>query len=217
MGSFTSKGNKSAEICEAGSGKNLVKTPVISLQNASGEFEDFVEDEAVEVGEVGGGGAMTNEQLKKVIQEGRREIKETQEKFNSSLTTPIVDSEAKVSTYILTASVCSRVHQRNFVIVLWGGDFLDKCSKMHKNVREHKFFKSKENFFLMFYNENWIEILLTKMLFLCGFLQICAQVGLVKSAVVLYGLAWSCNVARLYVVLYSKLSFWIHLHSLGYF
>ena len=99
MGSFTSKGNKSAEICEAGSGKNLVKTPVISLQNASGEFEDFVEDEAVEVGEVGGGGAMTNEQLKKVIQEGRREIKETQEKFNSSLTTPIVDSEAKVSIF----------------------------------------------------------------------------------------------------------------------
>ena len=65
-------------------------------------------DEAVEVEtELGGGrvagGVKTmtvhNEELKKVIEDGRREIKETQEKLNSSLTTPIVDSEAKVILY----------------------------------------------------------------------------------------------------------------------
>ena len=55
-------------------------------------------DEAVEV-EVVGGMTVNNGELKKVIEKGRTEIKEAQEKLNSSLTTPIVHSEAKVRVY----------------------------------------------------------------------------------------------------------------------
>ena len=56
-------------------------------------------DKAIEVGEVGGGSNMTvhNEELKRCIEEGRKEIKDAQEKLNSSLTTPISESEAKVN------------------------------------------------------------------------------------------------------------------------
>ena len=56
-------------------------------------------DKAIEVGEVGGGSNMTvhNEELKRCIEEGRKEIKEAQEKLNSSLTTPLSESEAKVN------------------------------------------------------------------------------------------------------------------------
>ena len=61
-------------------------------------------DSASEVGEVGARPktSMTNnKELKEVIQQGRREIKEAQDKLNSSLTTPIAESEAKVMNAIL--------------------------------------------------------------------------------------------------------------------
>ena len=44
------------------------------------------------VDDVGGG----NEKLKAIMGRGRQEIKEAQEKLNSSLTIPLVDAEAKV-------------------------------------------------------------------------------------------------------------------------
>ena len=44
------------------------------------------------VEDVGGG----NEKLKEIMDKGRQEIKEAQEKLNSSLTIPITDAEAKV-------------------------------------------------------------------------------------------------------------------------
>ena len=53
----------------------------------------FILDESGRnVDEVGGG----NEKLKEIMNKGRQEIKEAQEKLNSSLTIPIVDAEAKV-------------------------------------------------------------------------------------------------------------------------
>ena len=53
----------------------------------------FILDESGRnVEEVGGG----NEKLKEIMNKGRQEIKEAQEKLNSSLTIPIVDAEAKV-------------------------------------------------------------------------------------------------------------------------
>ena len=61
-------------------------------------------DSALEVGEVGARPktSMTNnKELKEVIQQGRREIKEAQDKLNSSLTTPIAESEAKVMLMLL--------------------------------------------------------------------------------------------------------------------
>ena len=58
----------------------------------------FEPDKAIEVGDVGGM-TVNNEELRRVIEEGRKEIKDAQEKLNSSLTTPITESEAKVNTY----------------------------------------------------------------------------------------------------------------------
>ena len=53
----------------------------------------FVVDESGNnVQDVGGG----NEKLKELMNKGRQEIKDAQEKLNSSLTIPIVDAEAKV-------------------------------------------------------------------------------------------------------------------------
>ena len=53
----------------------------------------FVLDESGHnVEDVGGG----NEKLKEIMNKGRHEIKEAQEKLNSSFTIPIVDAEAKV-------------------------------------------------------------------------------------------------------------------------
>ena len=53
----------------------------------------FILDESGRnVEEVGGG----NEKLKDIMNKGRQEIKEAQEKLNSSLTIPIVDAEANV-------------------------------------------------------------------------------------------------------------------------
>ncbi len=60
----------------------------------------FAEDEAVEAAEVGAMKVRRGsscEDLRRVIKEGRREIKLAQEKLSSSLTTPIAESEAKVS------------------------------------------------------------------------------------------------------------------------
>ena len=53
----------------------------------------FVLDETGHnVEDVGGG----NEKLKEIMDKGRQEIKDAQEKLNSSLTIPITDAEAKV-------------------------------------------------------------------------------------------------------------------------
>ena len=53
----------------------------------------FILDESGRnVDDVGGG----NEKLKEIMNKGRQEIKDAQEKLNSSLTIPIVDAEAKV-------------------------------------------------------------------------------------------------------------------------
>jgi hypothetical protein len=55
---------------------------------------------AIDVADVGGARhnnmVINNKDLQKVIRTGRDEIKQAQHKLNSSLTTPIVDSEAKV-------------------------------------------------------------------------------------------------------------------------
>ena len=54
----------------------------------------FVVDELGQcVEEVGAGG---NERLREIMRKGKQEIKESQEKLNSSLTIPIVEAEAKV-------------------------------------------------------------------------------------------------------------------------
>ena len=84
MGTISSKGRKKAIIFEHD------PTTVNSVDRA-------VEVEAAEVG--ASNMTVHNEELKRVIEEGRKEIKEAQEKLNSSLTTPIVDSEAKVMRY----------------------------------------------------------------------------------------------------------------------
>ena len=53
----------------------------------------FILDESGRnVDDVGGG----NDKLKEIMNKGRQEIKDAQEKLNSSLTIPIVDAEAKV-------------------------------------------------------------------------------------------------------------------------
>ena len=101
MGSINTKGHKKANSENEDSttqNQPIFQVPSINLQSApEAELSNF-EDQAVEVPEVGTGALImgNNEDLKRVIEAGRREIKETQEKLNSSLTTPIVDSEAKV-------------------------------------------------------------------------------------------------------------------------
>ena len=52
----------------------------------------IVDESGRNVEDVGGG----NEKLKDIMNKGRQEIKDAQEKLNSSLTIPIVDAEAKV-------------------------------------------------------------------------------------------------------------------------
>ena len=83
MGVISSKGRKKAIIFE--------HDPTAAAVNS---VDRAVEVEAAEVG--ASNMTVHNEELKRVIEEGRKEIKEAQEKLNSSLTTPIVDSEAKV-------------------------------------------------------------------------------------------------------------------------
>ncbi len=101
MGSISSKGREKA----ADVGENGLKEgqPPFSISSKLDHYDQGLgtnqsPDQAVEIGDVGGRGNMTvqNDELKKVIEQGRKEIKETQEKLNSSLTTPIVESEAKV-------------------------------------------------------------------------------------------------------------------------
>ena len=78
-------------------------TPSISIINYEQSLEaaaagHLIPDKALEIGDVGGGKmTVNNDELKRVIEEGRKEIKEAQEKLNSSLTTPISESEAKVN------------------------------------------------------------------------------------------------------------------------
>ena len=81
MGSFKSKCVKNATV------KNKPSEPLET-------------DLAFEVSEVGASrrpkSSMVNPELKEAIEKGRKEIRDAQEKLNSSLTTPIVDSEARV-------------------------------------------------------------------------------------------------------------------------
>lgn len=97
MGSISSKrsGGSKAAVNE---GRNPPSISVINCDppNPPAQIVSNL-DEASEAEFVGGGNmTVHSEELKRVIEEGRREIKETQEKLNSSLTTPIVEAEAKV-------------------------------------------------------------------------------------------------------------------------
>ena len=106
MGSISTKSAGTKKPSSSSGGSNSENghrpTPSISIinyeQSSSAQFSGD-QDKAVEVGDVGGGSEMTvhNEELKRCIEEGRKEIKEAQEKLNSSLTTPISESEAKVN------------------------------------------------------------------------------------------------------------------------
>ena len=83
-----------------------VKNPTISVIDCA---EHSNCDQAVELyTDLGGGNNMTvqNDELKRVIEAGRKEIKDAQDKLNSSLTTPIVESEAKViqNTFLIELS-----------------------------------------------------------------------------------------------------------------
>ena len=101
MGSISTKsaGRKKASSANAENGL----TPSISIINYEQSLEAAAAghlnpDKALEIGDVGGGKmTVNNDELKRVIEEGRKEIKEAQEKLNSSLTTPISESEAKVN------------------------------------------------------------------------------------------------------------------------
>ena len=109
MGSISSKSaagrKKASSPSSAVNAENGLTAPSISIINYEQSLESAAPglsncpDKALEIGDVGGGGKMTvnNDELKRVIEEGRKEIKEAQEKLNSSLTTPISESEAKVS------------------------------------------------------------------------------------------------------------------------
>ena len=102
MGAITSKGRrKKANISEISGTENHDKKDIIPsliVTQAGSEPPEEVVDAALEVDPVGASAKdMTvNEELRRVIEDGRREIKEAQDKLNSSLTTPIVESEAKV-------------------------------------------------------------------------------------------------------------------------
>ena len=70
----------------------------------------FVVDELGQcVEEVGAGG---NERLREIMRKGKQEIKESQEKLNSSLTIPIVDAEAKVLETEVWLNERKDLHQR---------------------------------------------------------------------------------------------------------
>ena len=89
MGCSKSKHNDVKEI-------HLNRTESFRDENDS-EFRNqipiFILDESGRnVDDVGGG----NDKLKEIMNKGRQEIKDAQEKLNSSLTIPIVDAEAKV-------------------------------------------------------------------------------------------------------------------------
>ena len=102
MGAITSKGRrkKAVSATENHDKKDIIPSLIVT-QAGSEPPEEVVDgelDAAVDVDPVGASAKdMTvNEELRRVIEDGRREIKEAQEKLNSSLTTPIVESEAKV-------------------------------------------------------------------------------------------------------------------------
>jgi len=99
MGAITSKGrSKKAVSKEEHNNDERNTIPSLIVTQAGSKPPDEPLDGALEVDPVGAGAKdMTvNEELRRVIEDGRREIKEAQEKLNSSLTTPIVESEAKV-------------------------------------------------------------------------------------------------------------------------
>lgn len=101
MGAITSKGRSKKAVSKDENNKDeRNRIPSLIVTQAGSEPPD----EALEVDPVGGGAKdMTvNEELRRVIEDGRREIKEAQEKLNSSLTTPIVESEAKVRNCYVT-------------------------------------------------------------------------------------------------------------------
>ena len=112
MGSISTKsaagGRKKAEAASAENGP-IPSISIINYEQSSSYTNpteahtelsnQFEPDKAIEVGDVGGM-TVNNEELRRVIEEGRKEIKEAQEKLNSSLTTPITESEAKVNTKI---------------------------------------------------------------------------------------------------------------------
>ena len=100
MGAITSKGGQRSKKAASTPENNDKRTNIPSLivTQAGSEPPEDTLDEAFEVDPVGASAKdMTvNEELRRVIEDGRREIKEAQDKLNSSLTTPIVESEAKV-------------------------------------------------------------------------------------------------------------------------
>ena len=99
MGAITSKGRSKKAVSKEEQNNDERNTiPSLIVTQAGSKPPDEPIDGALEVDPVGAGAKdMTvNEELRRVIEDGRREIKEAQEKLNSSLTTPIVESEAKV-------------------------------------------------------------------------------------------------------------------------
>ena len=116
MGSISTKsaagGRKKAEASRGCCIENepIPSISIINYEQSSSSYTNpteahtelsnqFEPDKAIEVGDVGGM-TVNNEELRRVIEEGRKEIKDAQEKLNSSLTTPITESEAKVNTYL---------------------------------------------------------------------------------------------------------------------
>ena len=79
MGSIKSKCGKNAAAVE-------------DVNEEEGGGIDTV-SEATEVGGARNMGVNTNGQLKKVMAEGRKEIKDAHEKLNSSLTTPVLSDQ----------------------------------------------------------------------------------------------------------------------------
>ena len=124
MGAITSKGRKGHKKAV----ENNEEIPTLIVTQAGSE-PPFEADEALEVDPVGAGAKdMTvNEELRRVIEDGRREIKEAQEKLNSSLTTPIVESEAKV-----------RKQNRYFALLSCARQF-PSVNLMHQCMHSHSF------------------------------------------------------------------------------
>ena len=130
MGAITSKGrSKKAVSKEEHNNDERNTIPSLIVTQAGSKPPDEPLDGALEVDPVGAGAKdMTvNEELRRVIEDGRREIKEAQEKLNSSLTTPIVESEAKV-----------RKQNRYFALLSCARQF-PSVNLMHQCMHSHSF------------------------------------------------------------------------------
>ena len=93
MGCNKSKGSSVVQTVDIEQ-LNHQPSPSLPSHNCPSRTILILNEEGQRVADVGGGG--NERQLQEIMGKGRQEIKEAQEKLNSSLTIPIVDAEAKL-------------------------------------------------------------------------------------------------------------------------